>query len=746
MTELMERKTQPNDRQASAASAALPRSDAEALANGRHPDPFAVLGMHAQGDGYALRVYLPGAQGVEVLRRDSERIEGQLSELGTPGLFVIALDEAFAYRLRIHWSDGVQETEDPYSFGLLLGDIDLHLIGEGTHRDLGRCLGAQLMEIDGVAGVRFAVWAPNARRVSVIGAFNGWDGRRHPMRLRHQAGVWELFVPRLQPGEVYKYELVNAQEQVVHKADPVALASELPPGTASRVADIESLEWHDEAWLARRGETLAPDRPIAIYEVHAASWRKHGGNEGELYDWRELAEQLIPYVSEMGFTHIELLPIMEHPFGGSWGYQPLGLFAPTARHGSPVDFAYFVDACHRAGLGVILDWVPAHFPTDAHGLARFDGTALYEYEHPYEGFHQDWDTYIYNLGRREVHGFMLSSALHWLRHYHIDALRVDAVASMIYRNYSRRDGEWIPNRHGGHENLEALDFLRHLNAVVAEEFPDAAVIAEESTAWPDVTRPVAEGGLGFAYKWNLGWMHDTLCYMVEDPLYRCHGHHNMTFPQVYAYSERFVLPISHDEVVHGKRALLDKMPGDEWQKFANLRAYLATLWTQPGKKLLFMGCEFGQWREWDHDRELDWWLLDEPRHAGVRLLLGDLNRLYRELPALHQGDCDPAGFVWVIGNDHANSVFAWLRCDAQGAPLLIVANMTPVPRHDYRVGVPRAGAWEEIINSDAACYGGSNLGNLGRLEAAEQPLHGQPASLELTLPPLAVIILRPLAR
>lgn len=725
----------------------LSPDDAEALVRGTHGDPFSVLGVHACGaedaESCLLRVYLPGALGVDVLDRDTGQRRCSLTGIQVPGLFAGRLPHVAPYKLRIRWPGGERETEDPYSFGLLLGETDLYLIGEGNHRNLGHCLGAQPMAVDGVSGVRFAVWAPNARRVSVVGNFNGWDGRRHVMRLRHPAGVWELFIPRLGPGESYKYEILDAHGAIALKADPVALATETPPHTSSVVADTTPFTWHDDEWIARRGEHQAPDRPISAYEVHAASWRKHGGHDGVSYSWRDLAEHLIPYVLEMGFTHVELLPIMEHPFGGSWGYQPLSQFAPSGRFGKSEDFAYFVDACHQAGLGVILDWVPAHFPTDAHGLARFDGTALYEYEHPFEGFHQDWNTYIYNLGRREVHGFLLASALHWLRHFHIDALRVDAVASMLYRNYSRNEGEWIPNQYGGQENLEAIDFLRHLNDVVAEEVPGAVVIAEESTAWPGVTQPTRDGGLGFAYKWNMGWMHDTLEYIAKDPVYRSYAHHELTFPMVYAFSEKYVLPISHDEVVHGKGSLINKMPGDEWQQFANLRAYLSIMWTQPGKKLLFMGCEFGQWREWHHDRELDWSLLGESHHAGIQRLVGDLNRLYQEKTPLHQRDTEPEGFAWVVGDDSTNSVFAWLRWNLIGEPLLVVANMTPVPRHDYRLGVPVMGAWEEIFNSDAQCYGGSNLGNMGQIQALDAPLHGQTASISLTLPPLGVVLLVP---
>jgi 1,4-alpha-glucan branching enzyme len=722
----------------------LPVEDAEALLRAAHPDPFAILGPHRLGDQQLVRVYLPGALSVSLLARDSGASLGRMQPGQIPGLFVAALEQPEDYRLHIRWAGGEQETEDPYSFGPLLGELDIYLFSEGNHRDLGHCLGAQPMEVDGVSGVRFAVWAPNARRVSVVGPFNSWDGRRHPMRQRHPSGVWELFIPRLQPGELYKYEMLGPDGSLLPlKADPVARATEMPPGTSSQVAEPLRHQWQDQAWMSERATRQSVNAPISIYELHVGSWRREGGDDGRLYDWHELAERLIPYVREMGFTHIELLPVMEHPFGGSWGYQPLGQFAPSRRFGSPADFAAFVDACHQAGIGVILDWVPAHFPTDAHGLGRFDGTALYEYANPFEGFHQDWDTYIYNLGRTEVHGFMLASALLWLKEFHVDGLRVDAVASMLYRDYSRKAGEWVPNRFGGRENLEAIDFVRHLNDVVKSEAPGALVIAEESTAWPGVSKPTAEGGLGFDYKWNMGWMHDTLQYMEEDPVNRRYHHSKMSFGMVYAYSEHFILPISHDEVVHGKHALIDKMPGDRWQKFANLRAYLAFMWSHPGKKLLFMGCEFGQWREWSHDRELDWYLLNYPDHQGMSKLVQDLNRLYREQPALHQLDCSPEGFQWLIGDDQANSVFAWLRKDSAGKPLLVVANFTPVVRHGYQIGVPQAGQWRELLNSDAECYGGSNVGNGMAVEALAAVHHGQPAGLSLTLPPLGVLILSP---
>ena len=715
------------------------RNHLQGLQRAEHGDPFAFLGPHPEGDGWRVRAWLPGAFACELLGREGEFLAA-MQQRDASGLFSAHLDARQAYLLRIHWPEGEQITEDPYAFGPLLGDTDLYLFAEGNHRHLGQCFGAQAMSVDGVAGVRFAVWAPNARRVSVVGDFNAWDGRRHAMRLRYPSGVWELFVPRLQPGEIYKYEILGPGGLLPLKADPVALATERPPATGSRVADPAPRHWRDERWMSERRSRQGAESPLAIYELHAGSWQTLDGRPPS---WDELAERLIPYLQDMGFTHVELMPIMEHPFGGSWGYQPLSLFAPTARYGSPAQFAAFVERCHQAGIGVILDWVPAHFPTDAHGLGQFDGTALYEYAHPFEGFHPDWDTYIYNLGRTEVHGFLLASALHWLREYHVDGLRVDAVASMLYRDYSRKEGEWIPNRHGGRENLEAIEFLRHLNEVVAAEVPDALVIAEESTAWPGVSRPVAEGGLGFSHKWNMGWMHDTLAYIREDPLYRGYHHHRLTFGLLYAFTERFILPISHDEVVHGKGSLLGKMPGDRWRQFANLRLYLSLMWTHPGRKLLFMGCEFGQWREWDHDDQLDWYLLRYAEHLGVQTLVRDLNRLYRELPALHQLDDSPEGFHWLIGDDQRNSVYAWLRLDRERSPLLVVHNFTPLPREGYRVGVPLQGAWQVRLNSDGASYAGSDAGSRERCETLPEPSHGQPYSLLLDLPPLGSLVLEP---
>ena len=725
----------------------LRQRDLDALARAEHANPFAILGAHADpAGGVTVRAFLPSALSARVLARDDDRVLADMQQGSLPGLFFAHLEERQPYRLQIGWAGGEQVTEDPYSFGALLGEIDMHLFAEGTHRELAERFGAQLTQVDGVDGVCFSVWAPNARRVSVVGAFNGWDGRRHPMRLRSESGVWELFIPRLGAGESYKFEVLGRDGAVLPlKADPLARATELPPSTSSKVTGPLAHAWNDERWMNERERRHDIHAPLSIYELHAGSWQcevDDGGAVSHVYNWRELGERLIPYVKEMGFTHIELLPIMEHPFGGSWGYQPLSMFAPTSRYGTPEDFAAFIDQCHQYDIGVILDWVPAHFPTDAHGLAQFDGTALYEYANPHEGFHQDWNTLIYNLGRNEVRGFMLASAVHWLKRFHIDGLRVDAVASMLYRDYSRKAGEWVPNVHGGRENLEAIEFLRQLNDIAGQEAPGALIIAEESTSWPGVSHPTQQGGLGFTYKWNMGWMHDTLHYIQNDPIYRAHHHNELSFGLVYAYSEKFVLPISHDEVVHGKGSLIQKMPGDQWQQFANLRAYLAFMWLHPGKKLLFMGCEFGQWREWNHDAQLDWYLLQYSNHKGVQDLVGDLNRLYRDLPALHELDCQPTGFQWLIGDDAQNSVYAWLRWSSKGEAVLVVANFTPVAREGYRVGVPFEGQWRELLNSDAERYAGSNFGNGGGVDAEHLPSHGQAYSLSLNLPPLGVLVMQ----
>ena len=715
---------------------------AAALNEGRLQNPFGFLGPQREGDRRVVRTFQPGAAGVSLV--DGEGREFAAMEQAAPGLFVGPAPEQGTYRLRIDWPGGVQETEDPYAFGVVLGDLDLHLFGEGRHWQLARVFGAHARTMDGVEGVAFSVWAPNARRVSVVGDFNSWDGRRHPMRLRHGAGVWELFIPRLGPGTRYKFEVLGAHGGLVQKADPLARRTEPPPATGSIVAAAPDYRWTDQDWMGERARRQRADAPIAIYEVHASSWlRPHDDPQGH-FGWRALAERLIPYVADMGFTHVELLPVMEHPFGGSWGYQPLSQFAPSARYGTPEGFAAFVDACHRAGIGVILDWVPAHFPTDAHGLAQFDGTHLYEHADPREGFHQDWNTLIYNLGRREVAGFLLASALWWLETFHVDGLRVDAVASMLYRDYSREAGEWVPNIHGGRENLEAVEFLRRLNTVIAERCPGAVTIAEESTAWPGVSAPVRDGelggGLGFSFKWNMGWMHDTLHYAQRDPLYRGWHHDELTFGLVYAFSERFVLPISHDEVVHGKGSLLNKMPGDRWRQFATLRAYLGFMWTHPGKKLLFMGCEIAQDTEWNHDVEIAWHLLDRPEHAAVQRLVRDLNRLYAAEPALHARDADPAGFEWLAGGDSANSVFVYARHADDAPPVVVALNMGARAHHGYEVAMPRAGTWREVLNSDAAIYGGTNLGNGGVVHAAHAA--GGGARAGMVIPPLGLVILR----
>ncbi len=725
-----------------AAVSALPPGVSEALANGTLSDPFSVLGPHDSEAGRLVRVFLPGALKVEVLARDGDELLGRLAPAVPVGLFAGYVSSPAPYRLRIGWPGAVQETEDPYSFGLLLGDLDLHLFNEGRHFELASHLGASVVTTDGISGVRFAVWAPNARAVSVVGDFNTWDPRRNPMRLRYPAGVWELFIPRLEAGARYKFAIIGPDGwRLPLKADPLARATESPPATASIVVDPTPHVWHDEAWMRDRACRQGTDTPVSIYEIHAASWfHPHG----RIPTWDELTERLVPYVSEMGFSHIELMPVAEHPFGGSWGYQPLSLFAPSARFGPPDGFARFVDACHRARIGVIVDWVPAHFPTDAHGMARFDGTALYEHQDPREGYHRDWNTYIYNVGRREVQGFLIASGLYWLEHFHVDGLRVDAVASMLYRDYSRPEGQWIPNVYGGRENLEAISFLRHFNAVVRERCAGAITIAEESTAWPGVSRPISEGGLGFSYKWNMGWMHDTLSYIEHDPVHRSWHHNDMTFGLLYAFSENFVLPLSHDEVVYGKRSLIGKMPGDNWQRFANLRAYLGFMWGHPGKKLLFMGGEIAQEHEWSHDGEIDWGALGDPLRLGVQCLVRDLNRLYADERALHQRDTVSTGFRWVVGDDRQNSVFAFLRYgDDTAHPILVVCNMTPVPRAGYRIGVPRPGGWQELLNTDAASYGGSGVGNGEAVMAVPAQSHGEAQSLVLTLPPLATLFMRP---
>ena len=713
------------------------------LRSGRCGDPFALLGLHRDADGQAwVRALLPGATAVVVIGAVDARRLGTLLPVHADGVFegpVALAAGVSAYRLHITWADGaVQTAEDPYRFGPVLGQLDAWLLAEGTHLRPFEVLGANPCSHAGVAGTSFAVWAPNASRVSVVGDFNQWDGRRHPMRLRRECGVWELFLPGVAAGARYKFELLGPHGELLpQKADPMARAAELRPATASVVAALPA----PVARCATRQAANALGAPISIYEVHLGSWRRKPEDGNRWLNWDELADTLIPYAVGLGFSHVELLPISEHPFDGSWGYQPLGLYAPTARFGSPAGFSRFVEKAHAAGLGVLLDWVPAHFPTDAHGLGNFDGTHLYEYADPKEGYHPDWNTLICNLGRNEVRNFLIGNALYWLERFGVDGLRVDAVASMLYRDYSRKAGEWIPNVHGGRENLEAISFLKRLNEVVGGERPQAITLAEESTAFPAVSRPTFAGGLGFHYKWNMGWMHDTLAYMARDPIHRSHHQGELSFGLVYAFNENFVLPLSHDEVVHGKGSLINKMPGDRWQQLANLRAYYGFMWGHPGKKLLFMGCEFAQLREWNHDASLDWHLLDDPAHAGILRLVQDLNALQRRLPALHQRDFSPDGFEWITHDDSARSLLAWVRHgDGDAAPVLVLCNFTPVVQHGLRIGVPRAGQWVERLNSDSAHYGGSNVGTpLGAARAENVAAHGRNQSIVIDLPPLATV-------
>jgi len=726
--------------------AAPSSAEIRALVEARHADPFGVLGMHVKDGAVIVRALVPDAAEIEVLDAKSGKPVAALGKINEAGLFAGSVPRRknrFAYRLRAKRDIHLWEIEDPYRFGPVLGEVDEYLIAEGTHETAYDRLGAHVMRHEGVDGCHFAVWAPAASRVSVVGDFNGWDGRRHPMRSRGTTGVWEIFLPGLGDGEIYKYEIRGADGTVLPlKADPFGFGAELRPRTGSVIRDLGRHDWADGDWMAGRGAAMERDRPVSIYELHLGSWRRVQEDGNRPLSYAELAEQLIPYVKDLGFTHIELLPVSEYPFDGSWGYQPVGLFAPSSRFGTPAEFMGFVDACHRAGLGVLIDWVPGHFPSDEHGLAMFDGTHLYEHADPRKGYHPDWNTLIFNYGRREVLNYLLSNGLFWLRNYHIDGLRVDAVASMLYLDYSRKDGEWIPNEHGGNENLEAIGFLRRLNELAYGAVDGIVTVAEESTAWPGVSRPTYLGGLGFGYKWNMGWMNDTLDYMKRDPVHRRYHHHQMTFGIHYGFSENFVLPLSHDEVVHGKGSLLTRMPGDTWQKFANLRAYLAFMWTHPGKKLLFMGGEFGQEREWNHDASLDWHLLGNELHAGVRDLVRDLNGVYRSLPALHQRDCRADGFEWLEANAAEDSVLAFLRRGEDGTPpVVVVCNFTPAPREGYRIGLPEPGRWMERLNSDSTHYGGSGMGNLGAVESEPVAWHDRPHSVELTLPPLSTVVL-----
>lgn len=716
------------------------------LVHASYGDPFSVLGLHFWGTHSVVRVFRPDAERVWLIATGEETERVELSSTHGEGLFEVLCEDIcpkFAYEVEIALkSGGAVSGRDPYSFGRLLGEFDTHLFSEGQHWNLYERLGAHLRVVEGVAGCSFHVWAPNAKRVSVVGDFNSWDGRIHPMRKLQECGVWELFLPGVGVGAHYKFEVLNAADQVVLKSDPFAFFSQNGLQTASIVFDMHRFAWRDEEWMEHRSRQEWHRRPVSVYEVHLGSWRRNVEDGGRPLSYRELAHELIPYAKSMGYTHLELLPVAEHPFEGSWGYQVTGYFAPTSRHGSPDDFRYFVDFAHQQGIGVILDWVPGHFPKDLHGLSNFDGTALYEHGDPRQGEHCDWGTLIFNFGRNEVRNFLIANALFWLDQFHVDGLRVDAVASMLYLDYSRKPGEWVPNCYGGRENLEAVDFLKRFNEVCYSRFPGVMTIAEESTAWPGVSRPTYLGGLGFGFKWNMGWMHDFIQYMSLEPVYRRYHQGQITFSLCYAFHEHFMLVFSHDEVVHGKGSMLNKMPGDAWQKFANLRLLYAWMYAHPGKKLLFMGGEFGQWAEWNHNRSLDWHLLQFPLHDGLSRMVQHLNWLYRNEPALYELDDTYDGFEWVDFNDADHSVVAFLRKSSGGDVIVFVVNATPVPRAGYRVGVSDPGFYSELLNTDGQTYGGGNIGNRGGVWADAQPWQGRGHSLVLDLPPLALIGLK----
>lgn len=716
-----------------------------AVTSGTHGDVFSVLGLHSNDEQMVVRVFMPGVDAVDVLDSDGlTKLVSLTPQGGSDGFFTGVVPERtdrFEYRLRFTKAGHTWVNDDPYRFGAVLGDQDLYFFNEGSHTRLWDALGAHVKTHEGAAGTHFGVWAPNASRVSVVGNFNGWDGRTHVLRRCGQSGVWETFVPGIGEGEPYKFELMDSHGQLLpQKADPFGFGSEHAPKTASIVRVLDGHEWADKGWMSKRALRHSIDQPISIYEVHLGSWRRVPEEENRPLSYYEHASQLVEYVKEMGFTHIELMPITEFPFDGSWGYQPIGLFAPTVRHGTLEEFRAFVEACHAADIGIILDWVPGHFPEDEHGLGQFDGTALYEHADRREGFHPDWNTLLFNYGRLEVRNYLVANAAYWLTEHHIDGLRVDAVASMLYRDYSRNEGEWVPNVHGGRENLEAIDFLKVMNETAYGAMPGVMTIAEESTAFPGVSAPTNYGGLGFGFKWNMGWMNDTLTYMSEDPIHRKYHHHKMTFGLHYAFSENFVLPISHDEVVHGKGSLLSKMPGDLSERFANLRAYYGFMWGHPGKKLLFMGNEFAQNQEWNNNSSLDWHLLDDPGHQGIQNLIRDLNALYTATPSLYQKDCKPDGFEWMEGDAAEESLFVWVRRGEDASrPVLVVSNFTPVERSARRVGVPYEGRWVEKLNSDSRHYGGGDRGNLGGVVSEPIGTSGQAHSISITIPPLTTI-------
>jgi 1,4-alpha-glucan branching enzyme len=722
------------------------------IVNANHADPFQVLGNHVVAEegakAVAIRAFLPEAKEAWIIDSKTRNLY-RMERIHKDGFFetiVRGKNDIFPYRVRTEPFDGPTfEFHDPYSFLPVLTDFDLHLFGEGCHYKIYEKLGAHVIEINGIAGVHFAVWAPNARSVSVIGDFNRWDGRRHPMRMLGVSGIWEIFIPGLQEGSIYKFRIkAKNRRHIFEKADPYAFCSELRPKSASIVCDVSKYRWKDTEWMKRRSKTNWLESPISAYEVHPGSWMRVTEEGNRHLTYKELAEKLIEYVREMGYTHIELLPVTEYPLDASWGYQTIGYFAPTSRYGRPEDFMYFIDQCHENNIGVILDWVPAHFPTDGHGLGFFDGTCLYEHEDPRKGFHPDWGTKIFNYGRREVVNFLLSNALFWFEKYHIDGLRVDAVASMLYLDYSRKEGEWIPNIFGGRENLEAIEFIKHFNEIVHQYHPGALTVAEESTAWGGVSKPVYLGGLGFDLKWNMGWMNDTLEYFSKNPIHRKYHHNNLTFSLLYAFSENFVLVLSHDEVVHGKRSLLNKMPGDMWQKFANLRLLYGFMCGHPGKTLLFMGGEFGQWDEWNHDSSIDWHLLQFAPHRGIQKFVKDLNHIYRSEPALYEVDFQYLGFEWIDFRDSDNSIVSFLRKAKDPDDFLVfVCNFTPVPRAAYRIGVPADCFYQEILNSDSKIYWGSNMGNAGGLTPDRIPWHGKPYSIMITLPPLSILVFKP---
>ncbi|HET7488004.1 MAG TPA: 1,4-alpha-glucan branching protein GlgB [Acidimicrobiales bacterium] len=725
------------DRKPSAVTTRTPiDGELSRLIEGVLADPHRVLGPH---DG-VVRAWRPGAVSMRLLPEGGTPVE--MEQIRPEGVFEAPAETGAGYRLEARYQDGtVFAYDDPYRFWPTLGDVDLHLIGEGNHRHLWRALGAHVRTYDGVHGTAFAVWAPSARSVRVVGDFNQWDGRVHPMRVLGSSGIWEIFVPGVGDGDLYKFEILSAGDRLFLKADPMAFRAQHPAhGTASMVTESRH-EWHDQGWMATRDKVERIHAPISIYELHVGSWRKSDDNH--YFTYRELAETLPDYLIDMGFTHVELMPVAEHPYDPSWGYQVSSYYAPTARFGTPDDFRYLIDALHSRGIGVLVDWVPAHFPSDEWSLGRFDGTALYEHDDPRLGFHPDWGTFVFNFGRHEVRNFLIANALFWLEEFHADGLRVDAVASMLYRDYSRKEGEWLPNQFGGRENLEAVGFLKQLNEAVYGEHPGIMMVAEESTAWPGVSRPTYLGGLGFGFKWNMGWMHDTLDYFSKDPIHRRYHHNDLTFGLLYAWSENFILPLSHDEVVHGKASLLSKMPGDYWQKRANLRSLYAWMWAHPGKKLLFMGGELAQDWEWSHERSIDWASLHDPGHRGVQDLVRALNHLYLDLPQLWQRDDSPEGFRWIDASDVENNVLSFLRYGDDGRVLACVANLSPVVRHGYRVGLPEGGDWREVLNTDALEFGGSGVGNAGRAYAADRSWHGLPFSAELVLPPLAVVWLTP---